>query len=131
MDLERYEPAHLEGILRLCREQGWTTLPADPHRAQAAFAAPGAVTSVAVEGGEVVGFAHALTDGHIQAFLSFLLVAEGFRRRGVGRLLVNETLARSGAQRLDLSATDDSHDFYSSFPHDRWTAFRIHPAARD
>jgi ribosomal protein S18 acetylase RimI-like enzyme len=49
------------------------------------------------------------------------------RRRGIGKRLVEETFARSGAERVDLYAGDDSDDFYRSFQHKTFPGYRIYP----
>ena len=118
---------HLSGVLRLCEAEGWPTLPADPARALRALTAPGVVTVVAIEDGEVVGFAQMLTDGEIQAYLCDVAVATPVRGRGVGKKLVEEAFARSGAQRVDLLAVDESEDFYRSFRHRKMPGYRIYP----
>jgi ribosomal protein S18 acetylase RimI-like enzyme len=127
VELLAYAEEHLPGVVHLCEEQGWPGLPADPQRANRALSAPGVVTSVAVDDGEVVGFAQVLTDGEIHAYLSLLLVAEGTRRLGVGRALVGEAFARSGADRLDLFSESESEGFYRTFRHHAFPGYRIYP----
>jgi ribosomal protein S18 acetylase RimI-like enzyme len=127
VELAAYAEEHLSGVIRLCEEEGWPMLPADPQRAGRALSAPGVVSVVAVEGGEVVGFAQVLTDGEIQAHLALLVVAKGTRRRGIGRALVEEAFGRSGAQRLDLFSETESEGFYRSFRHHVFPGYRIYP----
>jgi predicted N-acetyltransferase YhbS len=117
----------MDGILRLCEEAGWTTLSVDPARAERALSGPGVVTLVAIDAGEVIGFAQALTDGAIQAYLCVLVVAGSRRHEGIGRLLVGEVLSRSGAKRLDLLAVSGSESFYGSFPHRVSPGYRLDP----
>ncbi len=126
MSIAPFAAEHLDEVMRLCEMEGWTTLTEDPARALRAFTAPGTVTLVAlVDGGEVAGFAQMLSDGAVQAFLSRLLVAAGRRRSGVGRLLLEQALAASGALRADLLAADGSEEFYRSFPHRQGVGYRI------
>jgi GNAT superfamily N-acetyltransferase len=85
-----FEATHLGGVLALCTAEGWPTFPSDPHRALRALLAAGATTVVALDAdGEVIGFAHALSDG-VTIYLAELLVAPAHRHRGIGRRLVSE-----------------------------------------
>ena len=127
MECIAFAEEHLAGLLRLCEAEGWPSLPADPERAVRALTAPGAITVVAVEDGEVLGFAHMLTDGEIQAYLCGIAVAAAARRRGIGKALIAVAFARSGAQRVDLLALDESEDFYRAFDHRTLPGFRIYP----
>ncbi|CAN5133438.1 hypothetical protein BH20ACT13_BH20ACT13_01640 [soil metagenome] len=102
-------------------------MPADPERAVRALTAPGVVTVVAVAGEEVVGFAQMLTDGEIQAYLCNLAVDPRWRRQGIGKRLLDEMFARSGAARVDLLAVSGSEPFYSSFEHRTLPGYRIYP----
>jgi ribosomal protein S18 acetylase RimI-like enzyme len=127
-ELVGFSEEHLSGVLQLHAEEGWPSLPEDPQLAQRACTAPGVVSLVATEDDEVIGFARLLTDGALDAYLCELVVAGAVRRRGVGRALVAEALARSGARRLDLLAEDGSEEFYRSFPHRALPGYRVYPA---
>lgn len=69
-----------------------------------------------------------LSDGALQAYLCNL--RSQARRRGVGKKLVHETFARSGAERIDLLALDNSAAFYASFPHRTMPGYRIYPGSQ-
>ncbi len=127
MEVVAFAPEHLDGVLALCRSEGWPSLASDPARALRTLTAPGVVTVVALEHGGVVGFAQLLGDGGIQAYLCALAVAMPWRRRGVGSRLIGEGFSRSGALRLDLLAGPGSEAFYRSFPHRPLPGYRIYP----
>ena len=122
-----FEREHLEGVLALCEQEGWGTLPADPERAARALTAPGVVTTVALEGHAVVGFAQMLSDGQVAAYLALLVVADGYRHRGIGRGLVEDCFRRSGAIRVDVLADTESDEFYHRFRHRSLPGFRLYP----
>ncbi|RDI49030.1 GNAT family N-acetyltransferase [Nocardia mexicana] len=131
MRVVQYADEHLDGIVALCRAEGWPSYPADLDGADRALRAPGSLTLVAIDGHgaiddiAVVGFAHALSDGW-WGYLSLLLVAEHRRREGIGVRLVKELFRRSGVTRLDL-ITDEASEFYRSRPHTSFEGFRLYP----
>jgi ribosomal protein S18 acetylase RimI-like enzyme len=126
VNVTQYVGAHLPGILALCEAEGWPSLPADESRAHAVLTAPGVTTVVALDGEQVVGFAYLQSDGHIQAHLSQMAVHQSYRRKGVGRALLEYAAPLTGAQRVDL-VTDTAEDFYASFEHRTFSGFRIYP----
>jgi len=127
MEIVPYERAHLEAILALADGVAFSTLVEDPERAHRVLTAPGAISLVGLEDGEPIGFAHTITDGAIQAYLCRLLVAPDFQRRGIGRALVDESLARSGAIRMDLLSSEEAEPLYRQYSHERWPGYRIFP----
>ena len=125
MDVRPYQRRDLDGVLSLCRAEGWPSLPADPERAHRILTNPGVSTSVAVEGAAVVGFAYVLSDGEVQAYLASMAVAADHRRGGIGTRLIQEAFGRSGAERLDVLSDADA--FYERLLHQRWSGFRLYP----
>ena len=124
--VEPFTDAHLRTVLQIRQAEGWTTLPADPARAQRVLTAPGAICVVAVARDVVVGFTHVLSDGEVQAYLALLAVRADYRNRGIGRLLVQEGLRQAGGMRLDL-LTDEAEAFYKRLPSKQMPGFRVYP----
>jgi hypothetical protein len=48
----------------------------------------------------------------VQGYVTLITVS-----RGIGRHLIEEALAHTGVQRLDLLSTEGADDFYRSLPH--------------
>jgi len=119
---------HLSGVVGLLASLGWDNFDYDPELTRRSLTAPGVTTIVAAarESGEVVGFAQVFSDGVFQAHLGLLAVDEAWRRRGVGRGLVDEAFARVGARRMDLIASDESLAFYRTLKHREQVGFRIY-----
>ena len=121
---------HLHGVLQLCEAQGWPSFPSDPDRAARTLTAPGAVTVVALQAGDIIGFAFAFVDaGWIDGYLSMMAVDMEHRRQGIGRALVAAVFDAAGATRLDLLAEAGAEEFYESLPHREFRGFRIYPTS--
>ena len=95
----------------------------DAERTWRALTAPGSKCIVAVIDSTVVGLAHVLSDGEIQAFLAVLLVAEAHRHRGIGARLVRRAFADAGARRMDLTSCADG--FFEALGLQRVSGFRL------
>jgi ribosomal protein S18 acetylase RimI-like enzyme len=126
VSITTYTRDHLAGIVALCEAEGWPSFGADPDRAHAVLTAPGVTTVVALDGELVTGFAYALSDGHLTAYLSMMAVHHDYRRKGIGRDLIEHAFPLTGAERLDL-VTDTAGAFYRSFDHRTFEGFRIYP----
>ena len=127
MELVPFVEEHLDGVIRLCVAEGWPSFAEDPERAIRVLTAPGVTTVIAMDNGQVVGFAELLSDGELQGFLANLAVDERFRGRGTGRALVMEALRLAGGERIDLLSEDEALGFYASFPNFQKPGFRLYP----
>ncbi|MFC9694944.1 GNAT family N-acetyltransferase [Kribbella sp. NPDC056951] len=127
MNIQQYQRTHLDGIVALCEAEGWPSFGADLDRAHATLTAPGVTSVVALDGELLIGFAYLLSDGHIASYLSMMATHVNYRRKGVGRALIDYAHPLTGAQRIDL-VTDTAEDFYASYEHHRtFSGFRIYP----
>ena len=122
-----FDDGDAEGIARLATTVQWPSL-TDPDVVRQVCSAPGSTAYVAVENGDVVGWAQALGDGVLQSHLGFVAVHPDHRRRGIARLLVVATFQATGTKRMDL-ITDAATEFYRSFEHKRMVGYRIYPGA--
>jgi GNAT superfamily N-acetyltransferase len=98
-------------VLMLFAAERWQTYTDDPERTYRALTAPGATTLVAIDKGVVAGLVQLQSDGEIQAHLSALITGAQWRRRGLGRALVREALARAGG--LPINVLSRSGSYYS------------------
>jgi GNAT superfamily N-acetyltransferase len=100
---------HLDGALALFADEAWDEYTEDAERTFAALTSPGSTTLVALDGGIVVAIIQVQSDGLIQAHVSAILVAEHWRRAGLGRQLLREGLARAGGIQLDIRTRAESY----------------------
>jgi ribosomal protein S18 acetylase RimI-like enzyme len=134
VNIVTYEPRHLDGVLALCKAEGWISFAGNPERAGRAMTGPGVTALVALDdeagpGDEerVLGFAQAVGDGCFGGYLAMLLVDDAARGRGIGKALVERTLVDSGVLRLDLLSSEGAMSLYERFPHIRIPGFRLYP----
>src|SRR5262249_24319044 len=127
MMFEAFEARHLAQVVQLCVGEGWMSY-ADPAVAHRALIAPGSIAVVAIEDrATVVGLVQLQSDGVVHAHVSNIVIAPSHRQRGIGRGLLEDAFARSGAKYLDLVSTEGSDGFYRSFDHREFRGFRLYP----
>lgn len=85
--------ADVELVRALLAANGWAGRVADAERF-ALLLANSQRTAVAIDSGQVVGFARGITDGLSNGYLSMVVVAQAHRGKGVGRLLVEHVVGK-------------------------------------
>ena len=100
------EPGQLEGFF-----VDWPD-PPSPERHLSVLQGSDHVV-LALDGGRVVGFVTAITDGVISACVPLLEVLPGHQGRGIGSELMRRVLTRlENLYMVDLSCDDDREPFY-------------------
>lgn len=127
MEFRSFERQDLEGVIGICKAEGWESY-YDPERTFRALTGAGVVTIVAIENSAVLGFAQVLTDGAIRAYLANMGVVAERRNQGIGRQLIKESFARLDAVYMDLLSADDATEFYERFEYRRLPGYRLFPS---
>lgn len=85
------EPTEIEAVRQLLLDNGWQHRVGSTSQL-AELISRSHLALVAVSEGKVVGFVRALGDGMTNGYVSMLVVAELYRRRGVGRALMQAVM---------------------------------------
>lgn len=91
MQIRAIQPSEIEPARRLLAANGWAKRVADAAQFQL-LVARSQRALVAVDNGEVIGFARALCDDISNGYLAMLVVAQSHRRRGIGQALVKAVM---------------------------------------
>jgi ribosomal protein S18 acetylase RimI-like enzyme len=111
MDYRPISPEHYEDVRRFLSAVGWGHRVGDAQRFKTMMERADR-TVVAFEGGRVVGFARALTDGVSNGYISMVAVAEDARGRGIGRELVRRLVGDDAGVTWVLRAGRGSGGFW-------------------
>lgn len=96
VDIREIQASEIELARALLSQNGWSHRVADPERFRELIARSQRAF-VAVEDGKVIGFARALCDDLSNGYLSMVVVDSNYRRRGIGRALVQAVMGTNPA----------------------------------
>ncbi|MEM8836185.1 MAG: GNAT family N-acetyltransferase [Planctomycetota bacterium] len=106
--LDGIEPSHLTGFF-----DGWPDAPTPIAHWQLLERSAHIVLAIDGEGGHVVGFVNALSDGVLSAYIPLLEVLPEHRGAGIGRELVARILEQIGPlYMIDVVCDNDVRTFY-------------------
>lgn len=106
--LDGLEPADLHGFF-----EGWPNPPSPERHLDVLRGSDEAVLAIDEETGRVVGFATAISDGVLAAYVPLLEVLPAYRGRGIGHALMERLIARlDGFYMVDLVSAPGREPFY-------------------
>ena len=115
-DPSSVEPEHLQGFF-----VGWPKPPSAERHLELLHGSSHVV--LARDGGRVVGFVTAISDGLISAYIPLLEVLPDWQGRGIGTELMRRLLAQlDGFYMVDLCCDEDVVPFYERLGLERWDA---------
>ncbi|HEX8734660.1 MAG TPA: bifunctional class I SAM-dependent methyltransferase/GNAT family N-acetyltransferase [Pyrinomonadaceae bacterium] len=91
MEFRPIKPADYEAVRQFLAENGWEKRVADAEKFYKMME-NASRTVVAFENNRVIGFARALCDDVSNGYIGTVAVAEDFRRKGIGRELVERLI---------------------------------------
>lgn len=93
---------------------GWTKRP--PQEIFEKILTNSSVTVTAVESGKIIGFATALTDGALAAYISLIEVLPEYQGKGVGSAMMKRIMERLGdIYMIDTVCDENLVGFYEKF----------------
>ena len=106
------EPNEAE-VIALYRANEWSSA-SKPNQLMAALANSHSLVTARI-GGNLVGLANAISDGHLVVYYPHMLVLPNHQRQGVGRKMMEALLVRyEGFHQQMLTADGDAVQFYES-----------------
>jgi predicted N-acetyltransferase YhbS len=105
------EPQDYEAVRQFLTENGWEKRVADAVKFRKMME-NASRTVVAFEGERIVGFARALCDDVSNGYIGTVAVAEDFRRKGIGRELVERLIGEDENITWVLRAGRGSTEFW-------------------
>jgi len=100
-------------VIALYRANEWSSA-SKPNQLMAALANSHSLVTARI-GGNLVGLANAISDGHLVVYYPHMLVLPSHQRQGVGRKMMEALLVRyEGFHQQMLTADGDAVQFYES-----------------
>lgn len=82
---------------------------------------------MAIDDDELAGFVRVMSDNELVTYVCEIVVAEKFRRRGVGKLLLDHIAKTFPSTRIDLLSTQNGTAFYEAIGFSARPGYRRYP----
>jgi len=113
MEVRDLQPNEVEAARLLLCANGWAHRITSPEWFARLIAASQR-TAVAVDAGQVVGFARGITDGTSNGYLSMIVVAPTCRGKGIGSALLKHVMGEdAGVTWVVRTGREGAHEFFS------------------
>lgn len=112
VSFRRFKESDFSSIQNLYREEGWMTFINRDKDTLDAWKNSN-IATVAVEGDKVVGLLRGLTDGSITTFIAEIIVHKDYRKKGIGRALLDICHQLYPKTRIELLADEEIYEFYT------------------
>lgn len=120
VEIRGIEASDCQELFDLYQEEGWLSFSQEKIQALIHHSE----WLIAVEAGEILGFARYLTDHVITLYLCEILVRKKARKQGIGKLLIEELRKNYSGLRIDLISEEDP--FYQNLHFsDKGTGYRM------
>ena len=114
--VQQFTPGFLQAARELYLENRWIDENTDPAFPGNAFANSFIVAGAFTSQGEVAGVGRAISDGVSDAYIQDIMVKSGFRRQGVGRMIVcalRDELKKRRIEWIGLVGVPGTEKFYA------------------
>lgn len=123
ISIRKFKTEDFPLLQRLYNQEGWMTFINRPEEALKAWENSNPAL-VCTYGSKIIGLVRGLTDGEITTYIAEIIVDNEYRKKGIGKALLDECHNLYPHTRFDLLATEEADKFYRNNGFRSSTGFR-------